>query len=261
MARWTPGTNWQKAKFFRVDNGRDQLITECHFNPEQYAITQVNQWKEDAAATSTLPGLNLKTLGLREIKNMTLWFDTYEEQRDVREATEKLRSMMSLQDQYITKTVTVQEQRSEQRNRRHWFGFVEQYTHHFTVPVTKTVQEATKPRPPLVVFAWGGFRSFAAVVTNMTQTFVLFLPDGTPVRAKVAITLKEAPAAATGQNPTSRAAGARRVRVVQLGDTLDWIAMEELGDPNAWRTIAEMNDIEDPRRLKPGMTLYLPSSS
>jgi hypothetical protein len=251
MARWTPGTNWQKAKFFRVDNGRDENIVECHFNPEQYAVTQVNQWKEDAAATATLPGLNLKSVGFREIKNLTLWFDTYEEQKDVREATDKLRSMMTMQDQYVSKTTTVKEW--QWGNGGWWGGNWQQ------VDVQKTVQEATKPRPPLVVFAWGGFRSFAAVVTNMTQTFVLFQPDGTPVRAKVAITLKEAPLPVTGQNPTSRAAGARRTRMVQMGDTLDVIAMEELGDPNAWRAIADLNDVEDPRRLRPGQLLYIPS--
>jgi hypothetical protein len=253
MARWSPGTNWQKAKFFRVDNGRDELIVECHFNPEQYAISQVNQWKEDATATSTLPGLNLKTLGLREIKNLTLWFDTYEQQADVRTATDKLRSMMAMQDQYITKTVTVME-----RQYQPWSWWSGGWG---MVPVQRTVSEATKPRPPMVVFAWGGFRSFSAVVTNMTQTFTLFLADGTPVRAKVAISIKEAPLPQSGQNPTSRAAGARRSRMVQLGDTLDWIATEELGDPNAWRLIAEINDLEDPRRLRPGQILLIPSAS
>ena len=255
MARWTPGTNWQKARFYRVDNGHDQMIAECHFNPEQYAITQVNQWKEDAAATSTLPGLNLKTLGLREIKNMTLWFDTYEEQRDVREVTDKLRSMMAMTEQFISKTITVQE------TQWHRAGWGWGWSYPVVTNVQKTIQEATKPRPPQVVFSWGGFRSFTAVVANMTQTFVLFLSDGTPVRAKVAITLKEIPQAQSGQNPTSRAAGARRTRTVQLGDTLDWIAMEELGDSGAWRAIADLNDIEDPRRLRPGQTLLIPSSS
>lgn len=259
MARWTPGTNWQKARFYRVDNSRDQLIAECHFNPEQYAITQVNQWKEDAAATSTLSGFNLKAIGLREIKNMTLWFDTYEEQTDVRVVTDKLREMMSMQSQYLTKTITVRENRWVDNLHRHWWGH--SWGGWQGVDVQKTVQEATKQRPPQVVFAWGGFRSFTAVVTTMTQTFVLFLADGTPVRAKVAVTIKEVPVVATGQNPTSRAAGARRSRIVQLGDTLDWIALEELGDSNAWRVIADMNDLDDPRRLKPGQTLLIPSAS
>ena len=250
MARWTPGTNWQKARFYRVDNSRDELIAECHFNPEQYAITQVNQWKEDAAATSTLSGFNLKAIGLREIKNMTLWFDTYEEQTDVRTVTDKLRGMMAMQSQYLTKTVN--ETRTHWN--RYWYG-----SFPYTTTVQRTVQEATKSRPPQVVFAWGGFRSFTAVVTTMTQTFVLFLADGTPVRAKVAVTIKEVPVVDTGQNPTSRAAGARRSRVVQLGDTLDWIALEELGDSNAWRIIADLNDLDDPRRLKPGQTLLIPS--
>lgn len=113
-------------------------------------------------------------------------------------------------------------------------------------------------RPPHVKFGWGQFMSFRAVITDFNQRFTLFLDTGVPVRATVDVTLKEVIQVTGGQNPTSRAAGARRMRTVQPGDTMDLLSHQELGDPTKWRRLAEANGIEDPRRLKPGMILFIP---
>jgi hypothetical protein len=118
--------------------------------------------------------------------------------------------------------------------------------------------------PPHVVFQWGQYVSFTAIITSVEEQYKLFFPDGRPARSVVTIALEEVPPkvlSGSGQNPTSRAAGARRSRMVQMGDTLDWIAYSELGDPNAWRMLAEMNDLDDPRKLRPGQRLLIPSDS
>lgn len=232
--RWSPGSNWRKAKFVKVDGASEVQMVECHFNPEQYAISQSNQWKEEASAANAIPNLNFTKTGLKEIKNMTVWFDTYEDQGDVSMVTKRLFDLMAPPG-------------STPLTGNPW------------IDAANTASGANKPRPPQVAFRWGSYRSFTAVITQMTQTFTLFLPDGTPVRAKVAISLKEVPPTSGGQNPTSRATGARRVRMVQLGDTLDIIASQELGDPNSWRFLAELNDIDDPRRIRPGQLLLLPT--
>src|SRR5262249_62096834 len=98
------------------------------------------------------------------------------------------------------------------------------------------------------------------------RQFTLFLSSGLPVRATLTIGLQEVPKDAAknkskGQNPTSRAAGARRVHVVQPGDTIDLIASTELGDPNAWRRLAEANALDDPRRLRAGQPLLIPEEA
>ncbi|MCB9550601.1 MAG: LysM peptidoglycan-binding domain-containing protein [Myxococcales bacterium] len=46
---------------------------------------------------------------------------------------------------------------------------------------------------------------------------------------------------------------------VQSGDTLSKIAERVLGDPNRWREIAALNNIADPRALRVGQTLQIPS--
>jgi len=48
------------------------------------------------------------------------------------------------------------------------------------------------------------------------------------------------------------------VRTLIEGDTLAKLAYEYLGDPGAWRAIAEVNNIDNPRKLEPGTALIMP---
>jgi len=47
--------------------------------------------------------------------------------------------------------------------------------------------------------------------------------------------------------------------VLQRGDTLALVAANFYFDPANWRPIALANGIDDPRRLKPGAELTIPS--
>ena len=49
--------------------------------------------------------------------------------------------------------------------------------------------------------------------------------------------------------------------VVQAGDTLEDVAERELGDRNAWRTIADLNPSVEPDRIEAGQFLKLPTQS
>jgi len=115
------------------------------------------------------------------------------------------------------------------------------------------------PSPPWVVFGWGTFTSFVAIVKQVQAQYTMFRPDGTPIRATCSVTLEEVPTTPPPrQNPTSGALEARRSHVVVAGDTLPSIAQREYGDPTRWRALAEANDIDDPMRLVPGTTLTIP---
>jgi nucleoid-associated protein YgaU len=111
--------------------------------------------------------------------------------------------------------------------------------------------------PPRVKFIWGRLMSFNAYVTKVSQTYNLFLQDGTPVRATVKVSFQQANNEVIApQNPTSRTPP-RKVWVVTAGETLDWIAYREYGDAEAWRHIAETNHLANPRDLRPGQVLTL----
>jgi hypothetical protein len=188
------------------------------FNPKEYRISKYNSWRPAATSGANLPVTTFAN-GQPATMSVQLFFDTYTTKMDVRRHTNKIAKLME---------VNVREE-----------------------------GESIKLRPPKVKFHWGLSWTFKAVITNMTQNFTLFLPTGTPVRAIVDVTFQqiEDERKFPGQNPTSGGAGGRRGHVVAVGETLDIIAFQELGDAAAWRRLATLNGITDPLRLVPGSLL------
>lgn len=126
----------------------------------------------------------------------------------------------------------------------------------------KPIGEDTEKKPgaPFVVFQWGVFH-FVSVITNMTQKFILFDKDGTPLRAKVDITFTQHTDRDDDykrQNPTSGGGPAQQTFNVVRGDRLDSIAAQIYGDAGKWRHIAEYNQITDPLSLRPGQQILIP---
>ncbi len=113
--------------------------------------------------------------------------------------------------------------------------------------------------PPICRFVWGGGLDFTAVLVRADKRFTRFLPNGIPVRARVDVTFREYQTAEFQKSEIKHESTdkAKRWRVTE-GDTLWLIAEQEYGDPSHWRTIAEANDLENPRVIEPGTTLSLP---
>ncbi|MEZ4731294.1 MAG: LysM peptidoglycan-binding domain-containing protein [Caldilineaceae bacterium] len=112
--------------------------------------------------------------------------------------------------------------------------------------------------PPLLLFAWGTFQ-FKCVLESASQRFIMFARDGTPVRARLTVTLKEYEQIEV-EIAQGLFIGPPSVRNLLEGETLAKLAYEYLGDPGAWREIAELNGIDDPINLTIGMPLIIPPS-
>jgi hypothetical protein len=115
--------------------------------------------------------------------------------------------------------------------------------------------------PKFVEFSWGSVKLPKAAPVSISIHYVLFRPNGEPVRAFVDLELAQAEDTAPvgkAQNPTTRAIAGLRARTVQDGDSLPSIAYEAYGDATRWRVIAEVNGIDDPLRLRRGTTLTIP---
>jgi LysM repeat protein len=214
----------QKAEIQNLD--QPGQVFHCQFNPAELTISKSNTWTADKPSGANIPAVHFGGMGARQL-TLTLIFDAIETPGG--DVSAVIDGLMKLMD----------------------------------ATASEKVKKKTQARPPHVEFVFGHFRSFTSVINKCDQKFTLFNPDGTPVRATVNLTLQEVPAAAAkqkakGQNPTSMAAGTSRVHLVQPGDTLDLVAADELGDPNLWRQIADFNNIDDPRRLKPGRRLAIP---
>lgn len=205
-----------------VDGSKAGQEVKCMFRPKEYSVTKQNSWNLKEVKGKDVPQLEFSGGGASNL-TMELFFDTYESGKDVRkEYTNK-----------IWELTAIDEKLTDKYNR--------------------------KGRPPKVQFQWGPVISFNAVITNVTQRFSMFKPDGTPVRATLSVTFQEAekPGKYPFQNPTTSSKPGYRVRVIKEGDSLDWIAHEEYGNPALWRFIADTNDLEDPMKLNPGQALSI----
>ena len=229
----------EKAMIVALDLPKSVLF--CQFNPTQIHFSKSTTWssgadKEAGSGQQNQPKRNVPTSefngGGAQSLSMDLLFDTTEDSRDVREYTDFLMSLTLINPKALDKN----------------------------------------SRPPLVKFVWGEFSSlvpfspfstqsmlsFTAYVQGVDVTFTMFLPNGRPVRAeaKVTFTAQKDEEVLPFQNPTSRTEN-RTMRIVMPGETLDYIAYSEYGDPAAWRHIAQTNQLLDPKGLKAGQVLKI----
>lgn len=212
-----------KALIINLDKGKR---IGCMFNPNEYTFSKQTRWRPARRAGANMPKLEFGG-GEPATLRMQLFFDSYNTQADVRKThTDQIWELM-----------LVDEGLKDPKNQ--------------------------KGRPPLVRFQWGAAWSFDAVITQLSQRFTLFLPDGTPVRATLDVTFQQIKEEKLypPQNPTSGGIGGERNWKVQQGDTLAWIAYKEYGDTSRWRDIADANQetLNDLRSLTPGMLLYIPN--
>lgn len=113
--------------------------------------------------------------------------------------------------------------------------------------------------PPSCRFVWGNGLAFKSIVVEADKRFTRFRPDGTPVRAWVEVTFKQhADPEQQKRRIKHESTDKTKVKTVSEGDTLWLIAAAEYGDPSHWRTIAEANELENPREIPPGTKLSLP---
>lgn len=205
-------------------NGSYEVSREtftCQFNPTEFEIGKSNHWVSKPNIGSDAEQLTFTGGGAQDI-TLKLLFDSTDSGEPVTKHYQILKSL-TLVD-----------------------------------PQTRDRSHTGKGEPPWVHVQWGRFIAFPAVITTFTERYILFTPDGAPLRAEVSVTLKQATDSnqKQGQNPTSLSEP-RRTWVVQQGERLDWIAYEEYGDANAWRRIADANNLLDPKRLHAGQVLRL----
>lgn len=125
--------------------------------------------------------------------------------------------------------------------------------------------------PPVIRFVWLADTNQADkkasldvsgirwVLESLNVTYTLFAPDGTPLRAKLAIALKEFTTVEDQAKAFPKnSPDVEKTYVVRRGDTLAAIAETLLGDGRHWRLIANANGLADPRTLAPGFQLRIP---
>jgi len=148
-----------------------------------------------------------------------------------------------------------------------------------TAPIVGLLDKLPQTQaPPVLLFSMGRFQ-FQCVLVDATQTFTMFLRDGTPVRSTLSVRLQEyvrvdmrvdrgvffgSPTVSSAVNAVADTAssllsGTPSIHVTLRGETLSGLAAAYLGDAGRWRDIARANDMDDPFDLPPGTPLVIPS--
>ncbi|MBP7126120.1 LysM peptidoglycan-binding domain-containing protein [Myxococcota bacterium] len=214
-----PGGNFAKAYLHVVDTGANFVF---HFNPETISVEKTTVFQEHPTQGAD-SGEKEWTHGTsRSLQISELYFDTYESKENVRTA-------------YIDALEALA---------------------HF---------DPDLHRPPRLLFMWGSFmaenddyNSCQWYLQKVKVSYVMFLSDGTPVRAKVSIDLVEATTIDRQMQKDPQSPDHAKVHLVRRGDTLQSIAWREYDDPSEWKRIAEANGIDDPMNLEPGTRLLVP---
>lgn len=112
--------------------------------------------------------------------------------------------------------------------------------------------------PPICTFLWGKVK-FRGALESVKQEFTMFLPSGTPVRAKLTVTFVEAIGIISQtQKMSLQSADRTKQKILKQNEQLWMIADEEYEEPEKWREIAKANNIDNPRILKTGTTITIP---
>lgn len=194
------------------------------FNPEEYTLSRDVNY-----AQAAIPGLSAPLLqfvsGNMQTLEMELFLDTYEEHKAGSRVVNAARSDVRVLVRQVTDLMSI---------------------------------EPTTHAPPVLLFTWGSL-AFTCVLARATQRYTMFLPDGTPVRARLNVTLNEFRNIDLEAKEVKRETSDYTKRhVVSEGETLSAIAGKEYGQAGLWRVIAIANRLQHARRLEPGSKLLLP---
>jgi hypothetical protein len=208
----------QKASFFNQDiKDKSKNRIEVQFNPADLNFNKTAQFAEIA-----IPGLDAPVLqfvrGGTQTLTVELFFDTSESG-----SGPLLKSVKDLTDAFYK----------------------------------LVLQDYDTHAPPVCRFEWGQQNAFVCVVESIDRKFLLFSPDGVPLRARLTVKMREYQ---TVKDMVAKLGSAdhTKARVLKRRERLDQISSREYETPAEWRRIADENQIENPRRIVPGTVLKIP---
>jgi len=228
-----------------------EVEVHCHFNPSEITLKKDATENEAAQVGHNIPTVTFSQ-GTPMSLTLNLVFDntTSIKQENIRKTTDKLWKFVRTDPQ------------------------LENTTTHIS-------------RPPTVTFTWEAFE-FVGVVTTMSHSYTFFSELGIPLRAKVAVTLKQmedaelkaaedngaatalraanvamssgllgatlamtaAVVESAGASTNSSSSSSGKKITVQAVTRIDHVAAATTGDPSNQRKVAEENNINDPMKLR-----------
>lgn len=240
--------NLQKAFFENLETKKQ---IEVQYNP-----TDLNFSKSAQFAEIAIPGLDAPLQqfirGGTETLTVELFFDTTDEGMD-----EQASSVTKLTEQFYELVKQNPKTHAPPRCRFAWGQPPKKIPNTGGIKIPKDAK-LPKDKLSLNKAVSDAPFSFTCIVENIDRKFLLFSPEGTPLRARVTVKLREY------QNIKQMVAKLQtadhtKVTILKRRERLDQIAANEYETSTEWRRIAEANNIDDPRKIPPGTALIIPA--
>lgn len=216
----TGGGSVQKAWFFNEDTG---ACFDLQYNPKEFKFDKPVQWQahDEQGKESTLEFQKAQPATM----SVDVLFDTTADGSDVRTS---------------------------------WVNKLLELTNPEVTPANGEASELGKQRPPIVSFNWGDFY-LVGVIESVAVSYMMFSSDGTPLRARCTVKMKEW----TPKNTYAGGGGGSGydtapIKLVQMqaGQTITAVA---IANGTSAQAICDANGIDDPiDGAMPGDSLVIP---
>lgn len=114
-------------------------------------------------------------------------------------------------------------------------------------------------RPSILKIQWGSFFTFDCVLSSLDINYVLFKPNGEPLRAKVSASFKQyTEPQIRSRQENKKSPDLTRVIKVADGDTLPNLSYKSYGTPRYYPQVAYANKLMSIRTLRTGDDLVFP---
>ena len=247
----------QRAYFKNLETGKNYQV---QFNPTELSLSKSAQFAE-----ITIPGLDAPVQqfvhGSTETLSVELFFDETD-QGMAEDAT----SVTAYTDKFYNLVKQSPKTHAPPRCLFVWAPpdlakNIEKNIHRFDSleQFSEVLESAGLNEKVNFKNGWGSWAPcwFICIVESVERKFLLFSPEGIPLRARLTLKLREYQ---TVDNMVARLQSAdhTKTRIFERRQRLDQIASREYRNPAEWRRIAEENDVDDPRRIPPGTVLQVP---
>lgn len=207
-----------KATLTSLDDGK---TFEVQYNPKEFTVTKAVTWQESEEQGQARNSVQFQK-GSPMTASFDLYFDTTGDGGNVQ--TQWVYPLLGLTNATVT-------------------------------PATGEAKELDKKRPRAFRFEWGGF-AMDCVIEQINVTYLMFAQDGTAIRARASVKLKEWTPPEFDGEAGGFAWDTDKIQLVEVsgGQTVSQVADSNNAD---WRQVCEDNDIDDPMSDLTGTTLFI----
>jgi len=238
---------------------------QVQFNPAEYTIQRGVNHSEKQALGRDVSSAEIQTVNAKHsVLSVSLYFDSYTELKSNQGAANAAKNKAAT---FLKRSYNFAAASAGVKDNLPNFDMNEDFSPNPDYTVNRRLEELLSlikyapegHEPPHIGFIWGDSIFFVGKIASQTTQYTVFDRDGTPIRAKLDISIIGEDVSYDPQKYPFESPDRTKQRTLRYGDQIWMMAQEEYGDASRWKIIAKANHVMNPR-LMGGMTnLKVPS--